>query len=188
MSGILGQDQLGDFLLGDGSDRFTGAFGQAQALISTRRTFGQAQAFIVPTRKFGQAQAYIFPKIGFLVTVNNNVSGFNFDTGTFYGRYWEHDPNMPDYHLNSTHPPVYPGSDNWGMWWDTLYWTADVSGLWTFATSSDDGSYLYVYDESNNFIGGINNNYTGGQPNTYHSTTVSLTAGTKYRLEMKWAQ
>lgn len=81
MSGILGNDQLGDFLLGDGGEdsgnTFNG-FGQARAVIQGR-IYGQAQARILQVYQgygqaqgnvsntyqgYGQAQGYILP-LGF---------------------------------------------------------------------------------------------------------------------------
>lgn len=207
MSGILGQGQLGDFLLGNGEEesgittynafaqaqalilRTEGAYGQAQAQIrGTYNRHGQAQALIDQYFRFAQAQAIILPRYGFLAIVRSGTGGPNYFNGSYYGSYWEKDPNMPNYNDFGPFPPVYPGLENWGIKWDTQYWSADVSGSWKFATSSDDGSSLYVYDESNNFVGGVNNNVGGGQGNTYASANVTLTAGTRYRLEMVWGQ
>lgn len=208
-TGKLGtsDSELGNLLPGTG-DSVPFGFGQAQALLNTGFGLGQAQTDIkVTTNAFGQTNSYIYitsRKFGqalALIVPHKGLLAYFFQAGTttliapdipaaYVGTYAETAASKPAYFSGgpSTRPPLWQTDNNFGIRW-VKWFVADVTGSWAFATRSDDGSQINIYDEAGtSLIGQVNNNYGGGQGSTYVTGNISLTNGTRYKLEVKWGQ
>lgn len=148
-------------------------------------TYAQAQVFITKQAGYAQTQTMVIGRDGLLAYMLSGSAYSQADNGTIVGTWSEGQTGKPNWSNSSV--PFYFGNDNFGIRWQAWF-VADATGSWTFASASDDGSGVFIYDETNTLVGSFSNNYGNGQGNTYRSGTISLTSGTRYKIDAKFGQ
>ena len=173
---------------------FIGHFqsGQSAAQIDSphKLAFGQASVDLPRRGGYGQANALIQPRDGL---VGGIWTGGAYNSDAIGGWYSEHTPGKPYYNGTIT-PPGYSDTTYFGMSWSGTF-IADVTGTWTFKSTTDDGSKIVIsgpavanatvtsYFTKSGTVATMNNNYGGSQGTTTRTGTITLVEGERYTIQ-----
>jgi len=151
-------------------------------------TIGNVNNFTVPTLVQGQTYTFAIKAKDFagnFSPFSNQVAGVPQFTGLNFGYYTGSWTKLPDFNaltpasignVNNVTLANAPSTTNYGYKW-TGYIYAPVAGTYTFQTSSDDGSKLYIdVPYSVNASANVNNDNTHGTT-TVTGNSLSLSKG-----------